>query len=325
MPRTYYKGPISEHFDGTHFFNPKNPRPHSFWTVLKWKLTSKPKPWPKRLDAPFVDKPPSVVEGDDIRVSFVGHSTVLIQTQGLNILTDPTWAKMASPFTWMGPHRVTDPGIPFEHLPKIDLAIISHNHYDHLNLETIQKLSQRDGTKFLVPLGNDTIIKNFDNNVNVQAMDWGNAVKLGQITIHLEPSQHWSARSLFDHDRALWGAYIIETPTKKIYFAGDTGYGNGVNFVQAHKKYGYFDLAFLPIGAYEPSWFMKYAHMSPEDAVKAHLDLGSPKTIPIHFGTFHLTDEGYDDPRIDLSKAMKKYNISEERFNVLQIGEHRTY
>jgi len=317
----YYKGPPSDHFDEACFYNPWNPRHHSFKALLRWKIHSEPKPWPKHVENQFSDVPPLHVAGDEIRVSFVGQSTLLIQTQGVNILTDPIWSEWAAPIKLSRTKRVSKPGIDFDKLPKIEIVLLTHNHYDHFDRQTIQKLWKRDQPLFLTPLGNDTIIHSWNSNIKVEALDWDESRKLNDITFHLLPSQHWSARGFFDKDKALWGAFVIETKGGNIYFAGDTGYGNGDLFRKAKATFGSFRFAALPVGAYEPRWFMSYAHMNPEEAVLAHQDLGQPLTLGIHLQTFRLTDEAYDDPIKDLAAARTLHSVPENKFRTLKTGE----
>ncbi|MBA3237254.1 MAG: MBL fold metallo-hydrolase [Parachlamydiaceae bacterium] len=316
--KPYYLGPISDHFDGERFFNPWQKRSHSFWSFLRWRLHANPKPWPRHITS-FLDTPPICVKGSKLRISFVGHATVLIQTQGMNILTDPIWSKRASMFKRIGPKRIVEPGIRFEDLPKIDLVLISHNHYDHLDTPTLKKLWDRDQPIVIAPLGNDTIIQSAFPEIIVYTLDWHESKHVGNISIHLEPAQHWSSRFITDRDKALWGSFVIDTPSGKIFFAGDSGYGKGEHFRKIFQKFGSFRFAMLPIGAYEPRWFMNYAHMNPEDAVLAHCDLGKPYTMGIHFGTFRLSDEGYRDPIHDLELAKQKHQVG--RFRALTIGE----
>jgi L-ascorbate metabolism protein UlaG (beta-lactamase superfamily) len=215
----YYQGPVSDHFDGTRFLNPGKPMDKGFFEVLKWYVTRQPQPWPEFAELPVTDKPPQRVLGDQLRVSFVGHVTLLIQTQGLNILTDPVWSERASPFTWIGPKRVHPPGIRFEDLPPIDLVLISHNHYDHLDLATVERLWQRDRPRIVTPLGNDRIIQDHIPDAKVEAHDWGDQVVISpKLTVHLEPMHHWSARSPWDRNRALWAAFVLVTPGDAVYF-----------------------------------------------------------------------------------------------------------
>ena len=319
---TYYVGPVTDHFDGIRFYNPWNPRKHSWLGFIRWRMYYKSKPWPKHVENVFFDQPPAHVKGSKLRVCFIGHATVLIQTQGLNILTDPIWTDWATPVKIKKIKRVCDPGLSFENLPKIDLILVSHNHYDHLNQETIERLWERDKPLILSPLGNDTIIKQKNPSIQVTTLDWEQSYKINdKVTIHLQPSQHWSARGLWDKNKALWGAFTMETPGGNIYFAGDTGYGHGEVFYHVKEKFGKFRLAILPIGAYEPRWFMKYAHMNPEDAVTAYRDLGKPYTMGIHFGTFRFSDEGYKDPIKDLETSKRNHKISDEKFRTLNVGE----
>lgn len=318
--KPYYEGPLSDHFDGIQFFNPWKRRDHSFWNFLRWRLQANPKPWPKHVDS-LIDEPPVKVAGSSLRISFVGHSTVLIQTQNMNILTDPIWSERASPFSWFGPRRVAAPGIAFDTLPKIDLILITHNHYDHLDMPTLKKLWERDKPVIIAPLGNDRVIQSTHPEIIVDTLDWNQNKQMGVLSVHLEPVQHWSARHLRDRDKALWGSFVIDTPDGKIYFAGDSGYHDGEHFRKIFQKFGPLRFAMLPIGACEPRWFMNYAHMNSEEAVLAHQDLGKPKTMAVHFATFCLSDEGYDDPPHNLKIAKEKHGIENESFRALNVGE----
>ncbi|WP_448874544.1 MBL fold metallo-hydrolase [Desulfobulbus propionicus] len=319
----YYQGPVNDHFDGTRFFNPGKPMDKGLLTVLKWRLTSKREPWPPWRELPCTDHPPRRVEGNALRVSFVGQVTTLTQTQGLNILTDPIWSERASPLPWIGPKRVHPPGIRFEDLPPIDLVLISHNHYDHLDLATIERLWHRDNPRILTPLGNDTLIHSRVPQARIETRDWGGQVVVNaQLTVRFEPMHHWSARTPLDRNRALWAAFVLETSGGRIYFVGDSGYGNGDYFRQAREKYGGFRLAILPIGDYDPRWFMAYNHMNPEETVQAWHILGRPFMLPTHYQTFQLADTGYAQPLIDLRAAMARAQAGEDRIRPLKAGEH---
>lgn len=321
-PKQYYTGPKSDHFDGVHFFNPWNPFVQSFSNVMRWKMSSEPRPWPKQILNQYADEPPNKVGGDALRVCLVGHATLLIQTHSINILTDPIWSLRAGPFTWAGPKRVSNPGIAFDKLPKIDLVLVSHNHYDHLDINTLKKLWKRDRPCIVTPIGNDVIMHAVDPSMQVTTLDWHGATTIRKgVEVYLEPSQHWSGRTLTDRNQALWGAFVIDVCGTKIYFGGDTGYGDGHTFRNARKKFGSFSLAMLPIGAYEPRWFMSYAHMNPEEAVLACKDLGEPMSLAFHHQTFHLADEGYNDPSQVLSLALQKHQIPSHQFRVLQPGQ----
>jgi L-ascorbate metabolism protein UlaG (beta-lactamase superfamily) len=318
----YYVGKVSDHFDGTQFYDPVVNYKNTFWSLLKWKLAGKSKPWPDKVEVTRYDVPPKRVHGDALRVSNVGHVTFLIQTQGLNILTDPVWSKRASPVSFAGPKRVIDPGIKFENLPPIDVVWISHNHYDHLDLTTIEKLWEIHKPRIIAPLGNDKIISSYNKNIVVETYDWGDEVEITKnVKFHLSPMQHWSARGLFDKNKALWAALTIQTDGGNIYFVGDSGYGNGRYFKKDKQKFGNFRLALLPMGAYEPRSFMEYAHMNPDDMVKAYMDLGEPYTVPSHYDVFKLTDEGRGEAKVALKEAMQRQN-SGKRIKILEVGAY---
>ncbi|HEV8051616.1 MAG TPA: MBL fold metallo-hydrolase [Parachlamydiaceae bacterium] len=262
------------------------------------------------------------LKGIKLRASFVGHSTVLIQTQGLNFLTDPVWSNRASPFKNIGPERYAYPGIPIEKLPPIDFILLSHNHYDHMDINTLVQIWDKHRPRIFAPLGNDLVIQALSPEIKVETLDWHESVNISKgVNVHLAPSQHWSKRGFFDQNKALWGAFIVSTPSGNLYFCGDSGYGSGKIFREVRERFGSFRFAMLPLGAYEPRWFMKYFHMNPEEAVFAHKDLGQPYTMAMHYETFRLTDEGFKDPSRQLSEALVEHNVSIERFRALQIGE----
>lgn len=317
----YYKGPVSDHFDGKKFFDPEINNNNNLFDVLKWIMTAKPGKWPKRVTNNQFDKPPPRVMGDELRVSYIGHVTFLIQTGGVNVLTDPVWSKRASPVKFAGPARVLDPGIKFEDLPPIDVVWISHNHYDHLDLETIYLLWKKFRPRIIVPLGNDTIIRRRYPEVIAEAYDWGTEVAINrEMKFHIDPMQHWSARGIFDKNRALWAALTISTKAGNIYFIGDSGYGNGRYFKKAKEKFGSFRLALLPMGAFEPRWFMKYSHMNPEEMLRSYVNLGEPYTIPSHFDIFRLADDGRGVALAELEVAKKRL-VTGEKVKVLEVGQ----
>ncbi len=318
----YYDGQKSDHFDGESFFNPGKPLNKGFGSFLKWRVTAAKQEWPEYSELAAYDHPPERVFGDQLRVSLVGHATVLIQTQGLNILTDPVWAERASPVQWAGPRRVHPPGIALQDLPPIDVVLISHNHYDHLDLTTISRLWNLSRPRIIVPLGNDHIITDHDPAIVAEAYDWGDFVQITtEVAVHIEPMHHWSARGLFDRNKALWAAFCITTPGGNVYFAGDSGYGNGDYFRAARDKFQSFRLAIVPIGAYDPRWFMAYGHMNPEESVLAFEDLGRPHLLPIHYQMFPLADTGYEQPLKDLRQSMGVRLIEEGRIVPLVAGE----
>ncbi len=310
-----------KHFDEKRFYDPELPFKKNLWSFLKWQLTKNSIPWPQNIDVIKYDVPPERVTGNDLRITYVGHVTFLIQTQNLNILTDPVWSDRASPFSFIGPRRVINPGIKFDDLPPIDLVWISHNHYDHLDLATIDRLWTNHAPRIITPLGNDKIIRSHNKNIPVEAYDWGDMVTVNsEVKFHLTPMQHWSARGIFDRNVALWAALTIETKGGNIYFIGDSGYGNGRYFKRDKEKFKQFRLCLLPMGAYAPRWFMNYAHMNPDDMVQAYRDLGEAHTVPTHFDVFKLTDEGRGDALIALDQAKKLRNIG-DKIKVLNVGE----
>jgi L-ascorbate metabolism protein UlaG (beta-lactamase superfamily) len=263
--------------------------------------------------------------GNDMVVTYIGHVTFLIQTQGINILTDPVWSERVSPVSFVGPKRVTPPGVDFADLPKIDAVLISHNHYDHLDIPTIRDLVMRDQPRFIVPLGNDTIIKNSVPDAVVEAFDWEQTATITpEASVTLSPMHHWSARGPFDRNKALWAAMTIKTPGGNIYFVGDSGYGGGDYFREDLKNNGPFRFAILPIGAYEPRWFMRYGHMNPAEAVAAYQDIGRPRTAAAHYDVFQLTDEAYGQADTDHDAALAATSNpaeDKERFRRLKVGE----
>ncbi|MGI9354069.1 MAG: MBL fold metallo-hydrolase [Rhizobiaceae bacterium] len=318
----YYDGPISDHFDGVTFFNPHGKPPKGFVDLVKWQLGGGRKKWPENYPSPFTDKPPARIEGADLRVCFVGHATVLIQTAGLNILTDPVWSDRASPVSFAGPKRVNPPGVDFDDLPKIDAVLLSHNHYDHLDLNTLSKLRKRDGPSIVTPLGNDTILKSHDASLNVAIGDWGDTIQLSNdVNVSFEPMHHWSARGMGDRRNALWTAFVLQGPMGKIYHIGDTGFHDGINYRAVREKYGGFRLAILPFGAYEPREFMKFQHQNPDEAVRGHLLCGAQMTLGHHWGTIQLTDESIEDQIEALDAALTKHGVSPEIFRRLQPGQ----
>lgn len=285
------KKSVSENFDGKVFVYPHKPYNKKFSDVLKFLLNRKGSKWPVQAKNQYQDKPPLKVEGANLRVSLVNHSTVLIQTQGLNILTDPVWSDYASPFSFAGPKRTHQPAVHFEDLPKIDVVVISHNHYDHLDLATVKRLQDAFQPVFLVGLGVKGNMESTVPNANIIELDWGDVYdKEEHIKFHFCPCQHWSARGLFDQNKTLWGAFVLETKDGNIYFAGDTGYSP--HFTQAKEKFKNFRLALMPIGAYEPRWFMQYAHVDPKEALQGFKDLNANYGLAIHHGCFPLADEG---------------------------------
>jgi L-ascorbate metabolism protein UlaG (beta-lactamase superfamily) len=306
--------PFPKHFDGKRFFNPDGPQVRGFLDLLRWKLSSRPEPSPRFIADVEQIRPPAGVDGE-LRITLINHATVLIQQSGSNILTDPVWSERASPLTWIGPRRRRMPGVRFEDLPRIDTVLLSHNHYDHLDLATLRLLAERGHSRFIVPAGVGRLLRS-QGIVPVSEMDWGESLPLGSITIHSVPALHFSARGILDRNRTLWCGFVIEAADHKVYFAGDTAFGD--HFARIRERFGSPRVSLLPIGAYEPRWFMSPVHMAPDDAVRAHRILGSQTSVAIHHGTFQLTDENLDTPRRVLRQS------APDSFLVLDNGQSVT-
>ena len=306
----------SPQFRDGKFHNTAELESKGMWDAIKMRLSTDWADWPEQAKTTVDTAPVGRVDGDEVRVTFINHATMLIQSNSYNILTDPVYAERSSPFSFAGPKRVHGPGIAFENLPKIDVVIISHDHYDHLDTETIAKLAARDAPKIFVGLG---VGERLDETERVIEMDWWEKHDVAEdFVVHFVEVQHFSGRGLSDWFSTLWGGYVLEIGTKKIYFGGDSGYGEHYN--KTHQKFGPMDLSFLPIGAYAPRDFMWPAHMDPAQSVKAHLDLRSKKSIGMHYGCFQLTAEPLGEPVELLKSEAKRAGLKDEEFTVLQVG-----
>jgi N-acyl-phosphatidylethanolamine-hydrolysing phospholipase D len=319
----------------------------SLLDVAKWKYDAwrndlpKPPKSPTPVSAPnlpLIQNYPAQAAStsqDTPLVTWIGHATVLVQAGGLNVLTDPIFSERASPVSFVGPKRTQPPGVLLNDLPHVDAVLISHNHADHLDVKSVKSLNEKakasgKSTFFLVPLG----LKPWFADIgieNVIELDWWERHNLKNVEFYLTPVQHWSARGITDRSKTLWGGWAVFAPQFHWYFSGDTGYSKDfadtkARFATRHAdQSGGFDLALIPIGAYEPRSFMADEHVNPEQSVKIHQDLGAKRSIGIHWGTFALTDESLDQPPIELAAARQKAGLTEDAFSVMKIGETRLF
>lgn len=314
MTTNKYQAP----FNGKRFSNYDPDEKRSLWHMLKWRITSKREKWPD-----WINSEPSLVSEqntDGLSVTFINHTTFLIQTEGLNILTDPFYSYRASPFTWIGPKRVRDAGVRLEDLPNIDIILLSHNHYEHMDKPALKQLYNRfPNAKIYTGIGNRKDVEETGFK-DITEMDWWQTEKLEELDITFVPARHFSARTLWDRNKTLWGGFVLtNNDGKNIYFAGDTAKGSHEQMIA--DKFDSFELSIIPIGAYEPRWFMKFSHINPEEAVQLHLFLNSELSIGTHFGTIQLTDEAIDAPIKALKESLKKNNLSDKEFIVPEFGK----
>jgi len=305
----------SDHFDGRRFVNPTGVTGQPFSAVPRMLLERRT-PWPARIDEP-PQRPPEL-DGAAAVVTFIGHATFLIQTAAGNILTDPMFSQRAGPLNMVGPRRVRQPAVRFEELPPISIVLLSHNHYDHCDLRTIGKLAKHFDPAVVTPLGNGRLARSAGIR-RVEELDWWQDAQTSALPITLTPAHHFSARSPLDRNRALWGGFVLVLGAARVFFAGDTAYAPF--FGDIRRRLGPIDLALLPIGAYEPRWFMRAVHMNPEEAVQAHLDLEASRSVGMHFGTFQMTTEGIDEPVRALEDARRARNVTPSHFRTLDFGE----
>jgi L-ascorbate metabolism protein UlaG (beta-lactamase superfamily) len=347
LDRIYYRGPVSAHFDGAHFFNPDGDDdrlaagPGRTRLIAQRIFGDPDQPaWPDRV-AVRPSKPAARVDGAAMRVTWIGHATVLIQADGLNILTDPVWSNHAGPFGF-GPRRIAEPGVRFEDLPKIDLVLISHNHYDHMDLATLKRLWERDRPEIVTSLGNDSVIA--QAGMRARALDWGETLRLQSeclrlppftglsfeppcqnaavdVAVHVTRSHHWDSRWFADRNRALWSSFVIQLPHGNIFFAGDTGIGDGKWPAEA-AALGPIRFAAIPIGAFRftEGQMASGSHIGPRDALRVWDGLGRPFALPIHWGTFRLSREGYATPPRMLRAMQACAGSDPARFAPVAIG-----
>jgi L-ascorbate metabolism protein UlaG (beta-lactamase superfamily) len=320
----HYRGPRSDHFDGRHFHNLLAAEPHGPRAVLKWAASRQPGVWREWVEAPPGPPPPERVPAGNMRVTFVGHATMLLQFDGFNILTDPIWSMRCSPLQSIGPKRHRPPGLRFRDLPPIDAVLVSHNHYDHFDVPTLHRLRWKFDPRIITPLGNGALMRR-NGIAGATELDWWRATTIrragapDEITVTVVPSQHFCARGLSDRNTNLWGGFVVSGPSGHAYFSGDTGWGP--HFERIARSFAPIRLAMLPIGAYLPRWFMKPVHIQPSEAVEAHKVLNAQTSVAMHYGTFALGDDGEREPVDDLRRALAAHG--HPRFWILEHGEGR--
>jgi L-ascorbate metabolism protein UlaG (beta-lactamase superfamily) len=303
--------PVSDHCDGERFFNPHAISGRSAREIVHWMRTRQRVAWPQEQPLTRHDLPPSSVGPGQAALTFIGHSTFLVRTASMTIITDPMFTSNAGPFGRLGPRRVRPPAVAPSSLPPIDVVLVSHNHYDHLQPGSLQLFADR--AAFVAPLGLGPIVP------RARELDWWQTTAVKGATITSVPAQHFSGRTPWDRNRTLWCGFVVSVDGVTLYFAGDSGYSP--SFADIGARCRSIDVALLPIGAYEPRWFMEPVHMNPEDAVRAHLDVKAGVSIGMHFGTFQLTDEGIDDPLRALDTARGVAHVAPDAFPALDFGE----
>ena len=314
--------PISDHCDGTRFFNPRGLSARSFGDLPKWwwqRIRGASTPWPKSVPAPVQAHLPDPVPAGHVAATFIGHATYFLQFAGCTILTDPVFGSRAGPFGLLGPKRARPAALRLGELPRVDIVLLSHNHYDHLDLSSLRWLAQHRRSLVVAPLGLKSWLEE-RGVANVVELDWWQSHFAGsEVEVICTPAQHWSSRWPWDRCLTLWGGFMIKTAGGSVWFAGDTGWGP--HFAEVRARLGSPALALLPIGAYEPRWFMEAVHMNPDEAVRAHLALGTKLSLASHHGTFRLTDEGIDAPLHDLASARAAHAVADLAFRAPQVGE----
>jgi L-ascorbate metabolism protein UlaG (beta-lactamase superfamily) len=314
--------PHSDHFNGKTFFHPRTDGTGGLRALLKWKFSSRPAAWPRAVKF-STPPPPPAPRGDEIVTTWIGHSTFLLQTTRGNFLTDPVFSERASPVPWAGPRRTHAPGLAFDALPHIDAVLLSHDHYDHCDAPSLLRLAAAHNPLFVAPLRHHDLLS-ASGAKKITELDWWQSHAFApDIAITLTPSQHWSNRLGTPRNHRLWGGFYLTLGTgpqaKRVWFAGDTGY-DAETFRAIGERLGAPDLALIPIGAYEPRWFMEPMHMNPAESVATHREVGSKRSVAMHWGTFQLTDEARDAPLAALAAARVAAGLTEDEFRVLEPG-----
>jgi L-ascorbate metabolism protein UlaG (beta-lactamase superfamily) len=329
--------PPSDHCDGTLFFNPRHSAPDrgveppppanrrrgGLISILRWRFSGERQAWPPQPPDPAAaGNPKDLVPPGEVAVTFIGHSSFLLRLPGLTILTDPVFSERCSPVSWAGPKRARPPGRSLADLPTIDLILVSHNHYDHMDLPSLRALRKRDNPQVITPLGNARHLRKAGL-ARITEIDWWQSTTFGTARVTGTPARHFSSRTPWDRNRNLWSGFMIEVGDKQILFAGDSGAGG--HWAEIGGRLGAPDLALLPIGAYEPRFIMAAVHVNPEEAVAAHLALAARQSVGMHFGTFQLTDEAIDAPPKALAAAMDAAALDPAAFVTLGFGETRIF
>jgi N-acyl-phosphatidylethanolamine-hydrolysing phospholipase D len=307
--------------DGDRFMNPAGPRPWPSITVTVPFFARKI--WTSLVSrdgaARRVAWDPRALE-ENPSITWIGHATMLVRMDGMTFLTDPIFSERASPLSFAGPGRLVPPGVPLDALPRIDFVTLSHDHYDHTDLPSIEALAAR-GARFVAGREMGDLVRGVGG--EVIELDWWEAADLGAVRVHCVPAQHFSGRSVVGQGRRLWAGWLVEGRERRFYHAGDTGYFEG--FAEVARRFGRIDLAALPIGAYDPPEIMRFVHLNPEEAVRAALDLGAQRAVAMHWGTFDLTDEPLDEPPRRFLAAAAEAGLGPDRAWVLAVGETRRW
>ena len=327
LPRTLcrpgeWNGPVSDHFNGTFFYNPEPHTPYTSGNLIDWCRDRFYKgDYPVVEERRFTPQPAKAVDGRNWEATLVNHSTFLLRMAGMNILTDPVWSDYTSPVQGFGPKRCRPVGITWEELPRIDICLLSHDHYDHFDVATLQRLRERDNPLFIVPLGLKSLLEYHCGSCRVEEHDWWGTLSVGKLRITLTPARHWSSRyrTQDSRNRSLWCGFWLESPGgPKVYFAGDSA--RSTCFERIRKRLGAPHVAILPIGQYRPGW-IRQNHTSPADAVEAFLTLRARMGIACHFGTWQLANEGYQDTLDDLADALRANGVDPALFPAPDNGQ----
>ncbi len=313
--------PISDHCNGHTFFNPKQSDVRGFTDFLRWKFSAKPAAWPESVPVKSRRSGPQAGAGT-LAAHWINHATFLLQTAGGTVLTDPVYSERVSPVSWAGPRRVHTPGIAFADLPRIDVVVLSHDHYDHCDLATLERFNTAHAPLAVTLLGNGPLLRaaGFAPARIVELDWWGQHTTAAGLSIRATPARHWSNRATSPRNARLWGGFFFQAGERTAHFVGDTGY-NGEIFRTIRQRCGAPDVAMIPIGAYEPRWFMAEQHCNPEEAVKIHVELGAKQSVAMHWGTFQLTDESREAPLTALAVALAAAKLPPASFRAVDPGE----